>query len=123
MFKSVTKTLKILFRWAVLLMALALVMLMGAFIKICSLHTKSDNPNMVPHRDFPGIFLGSIVIKKTLNGFMVNRLSNKTLSSQETYRHGAKNTGIRINLTVSVLTVTYLGRIRYINLTKRNISA
>ena len=37
-------------------MALALVMLMGAFIKICSLHTKSDNPNLVPHRDFPGNF-------------------------------------------------------------------
>lgn len=40
--------------WAVLLMALALVMLMGAFIKICSIHTASDNPHLTPARDFPG---------------------------------------------------------------------
>ena len=35
-------------------MALALVMLMGAFIKICSIHTASDNPNLPEARDFPG---------------------------------------------------------------------
>ena len=35
-------------------MALAMIMLMGAFIKICSLHTPTNNPNMPKHKEFPG---------------------------------------------------------------------
>ena len=39
-----------------LLMALALIMLMGAFIKLCSMHTPTNNPNMPKHKEFPGKF-------------------------------------------------------------------
>ena len=35
-------------------MALALIMLMGAFIKLCSMHTPTNNPNMPKHKEFPG---------------------------------------------------------------------
>lgn len=40
--------------WAVLLMGIALIMLMAAFIKICSVHTPSSNPKLPPPKPLPG---------------------------------------------------------------------
>nr|XP_039260470.1 disintegrin and metalloproteinase domain-containing protein 10-like [Styela clava] len=40
--------------WAVVLMCLALVMLMAGFIKLCSVHTPSNNPRLPKHRQLPG---------------------------------------------------------------------
>uniref|UniRef100_A0A8C6M8W7 Disintegrin and metalloproteinase domain-containing protein 10 n=1 Tax=Nothobranchius furzeri TaxID=105023 RepID=A0A8C6M8W7_NOTFU len=42
--------------WAVLLMGIALIMLMAAFIKVCSVHTPSSNPNLPQARELPGTF-------------------------------------------------------------------
>ncbi|XP_005111940.2 disintegrin and metalloproteinase domain-containing protein 10 [Aplysia californica] len=36
--------------WAVLLMAVALIVVMGAFIKVCAVHTPSSNPRKPKHR-------------------------------------------------------------------------
>ncbi|XP_076816614.1 disintegrin and metalloproteinase domain-containing protein 10-like [Clavelina lepadiformis] len=40
--------------WAVLLMTLALVLLFAGFIKLCSVHTPSNNPTLPKHRQLPG---------------------------------------------------------------------
>ncbi|XP_061414243.1 disintegrin and metalloproteinase domain-containing protein 10-like [Lethenteron reissneri] len=40
--------------WAVLLMALALVLLMAAFIRVCSVHTPTSNPTLPRHKPLPG---------------------------------------------------------------------
>uniref|UniRef100_A0A7N6AV78 Disintegrin and metalloproteinase domain-containing protein 10 n=1 Tax=Anabas testudineus TaxID=64144 RepID=A0A7N6AV78_ANATE len=40
--------------WAVLLMGIALIMLMAGFIKICSVHTPSNNPKLPPPKPLPG---------------------------------------------------------------------
>uniref|UniRef100_H2Y604 ADAM10 endopeptidase n=1 Tax=Ciona savignyi TaxID=51511 RepID=H2Y604_CIOSA len=40
--------------WAVMLMGLALVLLMAGFIKVCSVHTPSNNPSLPKHKQFPG---------------------------------------------------------------------
>nr|XP_057945379.1 disintegrin and metalloproteinase domain-containing protein 10 [Doryrhamphus excisus] len=43
--------------WAVLLMGIALIMLMGGFIKICSVHTPSSNPKLPPPKPLPGTLM------------------------------------------------------------------
>uniref|UniRef100_A0A669FBJ6 Disintegrin and metalloproteinase domain-containing protein 10 n=1 Tax=Oreochromis niloticus TaxID=8128 RepID=A0A669FBJ6_ORENI len=40
--------------WAVLLMGIALIMLMVGFIKVCSVHTPSNNPKLPPHKHVSG---------------------------------------------------------------------
>ncbi|XP_077569691.1 disintegrin and metalloproteinase domain-containing protein 10 [Stigmatopora nigra] len=40
--------------WAVLLMGIALILLMAGFIKICSVHTPSNNPKLPPPKPLPG---------------------------------------------------------------------
>lgn len=40
--------------WAVLLMGIALIMLMAGFIKICSVHTPSNNPKLPPPKKLTG---------------------------------------------------------------------
>ncbi|XP_037545596.1 disintegrin and metalloproteinase domain-containing protein 10 [Nematolebias whitei] len=39
--------------WAVLLMGIALIMLMAGFIKICSVHTPTNNPKLPPAKSLP----------------------------------------------------------------------
>lgn len=41
-------------------MCLALVMLMAGFIKLCSVHTPSNNPKLPKHRQLPGMLLDLI---------------------------------------------------------------
>lgn len=41
--------------WAGVLLAVALIMLMGGFIYLCSKHTPSSNPNLPKHKELPGV--------------------------------------------------------------------
>uniref|UniRef100_A0A8C4N466 Disintegrin and metalloproteinase domain-containing protein 10 n=1 Tax=Eptatretus burgeri TaxID=7764 RepID=A0A8C4N466_EPTBU len=61
--------------WAVCLLALAVIMLMGGFVYVCSAHTPSSNPHMPRHRDLPGM--------STLRRQRERRVRNRRVPQQE----------------------------------------
>nr|XP_002127224.2 disintegrin and metalloproteinase domain-containing protein 10-like [Ciona intestinalis] len=69
--------------WAVMLMGLALVLLMAGFIKLCSVHTPSNNPRLPKHKQLPGA--GTLRRRQNQRQVQQRRRRQQQQSSRDSY--------------------------------------